>query len=191
MTEPKTFQKAYAFVVEIEGFKSISFVTCDGIDFRTAGDHPGILRLTRRHDVRDMDFLFWYKFPMENSRQGRMIKIMFLDRGGNISARYQIEKTRLIGLKFSELNNGEDSNLMEIAEIEYKSIAFVLPTKQELAERRQREEKALEDMLDRAQLEVEKAEKAFNAARYGKGIARQSFTEAMDKIREKYEAKAE
>lgn len=121
VAQPRVFQKAFAFLVEIEGFKSHGFNWVDGLSWDNSNVYPppGVLRLKRGKMVGDTDLLDWFT---ERPFNRRRIVVKLLNRDGFVQQRIGLEVHEFKTYDLSPLDNNADENVQESVTFSYHRI---------------------------------------------------------------------
>lgn len=117
IAEPRTFQKAFAFLVEIEGFKSRGFSEVRGLSWDAQDGVHDLessnpqLRLKRGKVVGDMDLLDWFN---ERPAVRRRIVVQLLNGDGLVQQRIGLTVNKFKTYDLSPLDNYAELSTLRV-----------------------------------------------------------------------------
>jgi len=116
----RSFQKAFAFLVEIDGFLGMGFSKVEGLYWARDAEGQSLdfynrITLTRGlvsypKDPNEMQLWFGAAEP-------RNVSIVFLNRDGNVTSRLFLGKCKPVTYYLSDPDNGADENVCESIEL--------------------------------------------------------------------------
>lgn len=109
----RSFQKAYAFLVEIEGFTSLGFCKVAGLSWTRGragllGDCPITLSRGLQTYEPNLEMIAWMK-----SGEARHVTVRLLSRDGERSGLIELGRCTPIRYYLPDLDNASDSNVLE------------------------------------------------------------------------------